>query len=435
MGKTLNYTDTLTPDSLFAEHARLGAQLEAMSPSGDMSIRHGDRGQRLRIGYVSPDFRKHSVAYFLEPLLRAHNKNSVEVFCYAEVLRPDVVTDRFKSLADGWLFTVGMSAENLTRRIREDGINILVDLAGHTAKNRLSVFTCKSAPVQVTWLGYPNTTGLRSIDYRLVDAVTDPHGEADALAVETLVRLPDGFLCYDPPDEAPKPTPPPCANGAAITFGSFNNPAKLSAMTLDAWAAILGQLPNARLLLKGKPFADQVTRELFLDRFAQRGVATKRIELMAWVPNTTSHLAAYQEVDISLDPFPYNGTTTTCEALWMGVPVVALSGNRHASRVGASLLRRLNLDELIARDAGEYVQIAVNLADQRDRLADLRRRLRPRMTASPLCDAPAFARHMEAVYRRMWEIWCAGRPPMAFAVEPQDCSTLLRAPVREADGA
>jgi predicted O-linked N-acetylglucosamine transferase (SPINDLY family) len=415
----LNYTDTLTPDSLFAEHARLGAQFEGMSSPGDMSIRHSDRGQRLRIGYVSPNFRKHSVAYFLEPLLRAHNKNAVEVFCYAEVLRPDVVTERFKSLADGWLSTVGMSAENLSRRIREDGIDILVDLAGHTAENRLSVFTCKSAPVQVTWLGYPNTTGLRSIDYRLVDAVTDPEGEADALAVETLVRLTDGFLCYGPPDEAPKPAPLPCANGAAITFGSFNNPAKLSAMTLDAWAAILRQLPNARLLLKGEPFADQVTRELFLDRFAQRGVATKRIELMAWVPNTTSHLSAYQQIDISLDPFPYNGATTTCEALWMGVPVVTLSGDRHAGRVGASILRRLNLDELVARDAKEYVQIAVNFVDQRDRLADLRRSLRPRMTASPLCNPPAFARYIEAAYRRMWEIWCAGKPPMAFAVEPE----------------
>jgi predicted O-linked N-acetylglucosamine transferase (SPINDLY family) len=413
----LNYADTLTPDSLFAEHARLGAQFDAMSSPGDMSIRHSDRGQRLRIGYVSPDFRKHSVAYFLEPLLRAHNKNAVEVFCYAEVLRPDVVTERFKSLADGWLSTVGMSAENLSRRIREDGIDILVDLAGHTGGNRLSVFTCKSAPVQVTWLGYPNTTGLRSIDYRLVDAVTDPEGEADALAVETLVRLTDGFLCYGPPDEAPKPAPLPCANGAAITFGSFNNPAKLSAMTLDAWAAILRQLPNARLLLK--PFADQVTRELFLDRFAQRGIATKRIELMAWVPDITSHLSAYQQIDISLDPFPYNGATTTCEALWMGVPVVTLSGDRHAGRVGASILRRLNLDELVARDAKEYVQIAVNLADQRDRLADLRRSLRPRMAASPLCDPPAFARYIEAAYRRMWEIWCAGKPPMAFAVEPE----------------
>ena len=406
----LNYTDTLTPESLFAEHVRLGAQFEAMSSPGDMSIRHTDWDQRLRIGYVSPDFRNHSVAYFLEPLLRAHNKNAVEVFCYAEVLRPDVITERFKSLADGWLSTVGMSAENLSRRIREDGIDILVDLAGHTANNRLSVFACKSAPVQVTWLGHPNTTGLRSIDYRLVDAVTDPEGEADALAVETLVRLTDGFLCYGPPDEAPKPAPPPCVNGAAITFGSFNNPAKLSAMTLDAWAAILRQLPNARLLLKGKSFADRVTRDLFLDRFAQRGIATKRIELMAWAPNTTSHLSAYQQVDISLDPFPFNGATTTCEALWMGVPVVTLSGDRHASRMGASILRRLNLDEFIARDPEEYIQIAVNLSDLRDRLADLRQSLRPRMTASPLCDAPAFARHIEAAYRRMWEIWCAGKP-------------------------
>ena len=228
-------------------------------------------GRRLKIGYVSPDFRQHSVAYFIEPLLREHDRQAVEVFCYAEVALPDAVTARLQSHADHWLGTVGLSDDDLAERIRTDGIDILVDLAGHTAKNRLGVFARKPAPVQVTWLGYPNTTGLKAIDYRLVDAVTDPVGQADAWASESLVRLEGGFLCYAGSKDAPEPTMPPCLTTGTVTFGSFNNPAKLSEATLDTWARLLARLPQARLLLKGNPFADAVTRALFLSRLSERG--------------------------------------------------------------------------------------------------------------------------------------------------------------------
>jgi predicted O-linked N-acetylglucosamine transferase (SPINDLY family) len=404
---SLNYPDKSTADSLFAAHRewdeRYGRQVSR--PTAYANVREAAR--RLKIGYVSPDFRDHSVAYFVEPLLKGHDRQAVEVFCYAEVKRPDTVTAHLQGLADHWLVTVGLSDEELAERIRAVGIDILVDLAGHTGNNRLRVFARKPAPVQVTWLGYPNTTGLEAIDYRLVDAVTDPVGEADAWASETLVRLEGGFLCYGGLKDAPEPTVPPCLKTGTVTFGSFNNPAKLSAATLDAWATLLSRLPQARLLLMGRPFGDVATRALFLARLDERGVAAERVELAAYLPGRVAHLAVYDRGDIALDPFPYNGATITCEALWMGVPVVTLRGDRHAGRVGASLLSQIGLTDLIADSVEEYVEIALALACNPGRLDELRRSLRPRMAASPLCDGRAFARKMEAAFRAMWQDWCA----------------------------
>ena len=379
----LNYDNKSTADRLCVAHRewdeRYGRPVSRLTAyANDHEV-----GRRLRIGYVSPDFRTHSVAYFLEPLLKEHDRQAVEVFCYAEVKRPDTVTTDLQGLADHWRMTVGLSDDELAERIRADGIDILVDLAGHTANNRLRVFARKPAPVQVTWLGYPNTTGLEAIDYRLVDAVTDPVGDADACASETLVRLEGGFLCYGALKDAPEPIVPPCLKTGTVTFGSFNNPAKLSAATLEVWAKLLSRLPQARLLLKGEPFADAPTRALFLARLGERGVAAERVELVAWLPIAATHLALYHRVDIALDPFPYNGTTTTCEALWMGIPVVTLRGDRHAGRVGASLLTQIGLTDLIANSVEEYLEIAVALARNPERLSDLRRVLRPRMAASP----------------------------------------------------
>jgi predicted O-linked N-acetylglucosamine transferase (SPINDLY family) len=256
----------------------------------------------------------------------------------------------------------------------------------------------------MTWLGYPNSTGLRAIDYRIVDDVTDPAG-AD-FASETLLRLPGGFLCYGGAKDAPQPAAPPCQKTGAVTFGSFNNPAKVSAATLDVWARLLARLPGAQLLLKGKPFADPATRALFLARLAERRIATERVQLVGWLPNSAAHLALYEQVDIALDPFPYNGTTTTCEALWMGVPVVTLKGDRHAARVGASLLTAAGMTDWIAGSADEYVEIATTLAADADALQTLRRSLRQRLAASALCDGPGFARKMENAYRMAWRRWC-----------------------------
>ena len=399
---TLNSSDTLPPQALFAEHRRLGAQLEAQVQAGPgipPRTNNQAAGRPLRIGYVSPDFREHSVSQFFWPVLDAHDPAAVETFCYAEVMVPDAMTERLKYRAGHWLGTVGMSDEALAARIRADGIDILVDLAGHTAHNRLPVFARRPAPVQITWLGYPNTTGMSSIGYRLVDAVTDPEGVADTLATEELVRLPGCFLCYGPPEAAPEPSPPPSLAAGAVTFGSFNNPAKLSDSTIELWAALLSRLPGSRLLLKGQAFADAGTSALVRERFARRGVEAGRVELVARIPDAAGHLGAYGRIDIALDPLPYNGTTTTCEALWMGVPVVTLLGDRHAGRVGASLLGSLGLDEFIAADRESYLATAIALASDAGKLTALRRELRPRMAASPLCDAPAFARKLEGVYR------------------------------------
>jgi protein O-GlcNAc transferase len=408
----LNYDDTLCGD-IFAAHREWQARFGRPTPQPVAYDNSRTPGRRLKIGYVSADFHFHSAAYFMEPLLKEHDRQAVDVFCYADVRRPDGVTAYFQGFAEHWLMTLGMSDDALAERIRGDGIDILVDLAGHTANNRLGVFARKPAPVQATWLGYPNTTGLSAIDYRLVDAVTDPPGAADALASETLLRLPGGFLCYGGLTGAPEPKGPPCLTTGAVTFGSFNNPAKLSAATCDAWAALLARLPQARLLLKGGWFVDAATRALYLARLTERGVAADRVELMPRVSGAAAHLSVYERVDVALDPFPYNGTTTTCEALWMGVPVVSLRGTRHAGRVGASLLTQAGLPELIADSAADYLDIAAALAADPARLNALRHTLRLRVAASPLCDGPGFARKMEAAYGAMWQHWCeaAGKTP------------------------
>ena len=402
----MNYDIRLSKAQLVEAHRawdqRYGVATLPAAHANERNVR-----RRLKVGYVSPDFRQHAVAFFLEPLLRSHDRQKVEVFCYAEVMTPDATTERLKRLADGWLETVGMPDASLAERIQLDGIDILVDLAGHTAHNRLTVFARKPAPVQVTWLGYPNTTGLKAIDYRLVDAVTDPEEEADAWASETLIRLADGFLCYGAPHDAPEPAAPPCLATGTVTFGSFNNPSKLSAATLDTWAMLLARLPDARLLLKGGWFADPATCELFRNRLGSRGIVAERIELVPMLADTAAHLGLYNRIDIALDPFPYNGTTTTCEASWMGVPVITLRGDRHAGRVGASLLTQLGLTELIAGSVEEYVEIAAALAVDQARLGELRRSLRPRLATSSLCDAAAFARKIESAYRAIWQRWCA----------------------------
>jgi predicted O-linked N-acetylglucosamine transferase (SPINDLY family) len=279
------------------------------------------------------------------------------------------------------------------------------------------VFARKPAPVQVTWLGYSNTTGLQANDYRLVDEVTDPPGASEVYASETLLRLAGGFLCYGGTKDAPEPAAPPCLKTGAITFGSFNNPAKVSASTFDVWAQLLTRVAGARLLLKGKQFADEATRASFLARLGERGIAAERVQLVAWLPSSTAHLALYEQIDIALDPFPYNGTTTTCEALWMGVPVVTLRGDRHCARVGASLLSQVGLTDWIAGSVDDYIEIALALAANPAKLDALRRSLRQRVAASSLCDGSGFARKMENAYRTIWKSWC--QAPGASIVDKQ----------------
>jgi len=409
----LNYDDRLTAAEVAGEHARIGriyAQETSPRRSATPLL-----GRRLRVGYVSPDFRLHSCAFFMEPLLAAHDRNAVEVFCYAAVKHPDDVTERLKAVAEHWRDIKDLSDEDAARRVVDDGVDILIDLAGHTGGTRLGVFGLRPAPVQASWLGYPNMTGLPAIPYRLTDGWADPPGAADRLHAGRLIRLAGGFLCYAPPSSAPAVGPVPLERNGRLTFGSFNNASKIGGRTIACWAAILNRVDGSRLLLKSRQFQDAGTRTRFAGLFAEHGVEADRLAMLPHLPDVDTALGAYGDIDIALDPFPYNGTTTTCEALWMGVPVVTLVGDRHAARVGYSLLQAVGVSELAADSEEGYVALAADLAANRERLAAYRQSLRERVAASPLCDRARFARDMEAAFREMWADACSGHAAAATA--------------------
>jgi len=409
----LNYLDGLDRGEVLAEHRAWARRQEALLASErEPHSNEPDPDKRLRVGYVSPDFRTHSVAYFAEPLIARHDRERFEVVLYADLAggaQVDPVTERLRASADGWRNVSGESDRALAALVRRDRIDVLVDLAGHTAGNRLPVFARKPAPVQVSYLGYPNTTGLESIDYRLTDAVADPPGASDRFYSESLVRLPRGFLCYRPPEPSPAIAAPPATREGYVTFGSFNNAAKLSPGVIEAWARILRALPSARLRVKAPQIGDEGTRRLWRERLARAGVDPGRLTLEGFVAGAAEHLDAYRRIDVALDTFPYNGTTTTCEALWMGVPVVALAGAGHASRVGLSLLSQIGLEAFAADTVEAYIERAVALARDPQGLARLRATLRDRLRASPLRDESGLARAVEAQYRWMWGRWCAGQ--------------------------
>lgn len=399
----LNYSDG-DAAAVFAEHCRWAEVHGVFEPPVQYSnIPEPDR--RLRIGYVSPDLWTHPVAFFLEALLANHDPDAVESFCYAEVKRPDAMTERLRSLAGAWRDIHGKPDDEVADMIRLDGIDILIDLAGHMANNRLLVFARKPAPVQVTYLGYPNTTGLPAMDYRLTDNLADPV-DSSGRYTEELVRLPNCFLCYLPPRETPPVSPLPAETVGHITFGSFNNLAKVTPTVVAHWASILQAVPDSRLILKSKALRDKTACERYRALFADHGISNERIELIGWTTSIEEHMGLYNRVDIALDTFPYNGTTTTCDALWMGVPVIVLAGSQHAGRVGVSLLGATELTELIADTLDGYRQLAITLANDVDRLAEMRQHLRTKLSASPLCDGPQFARDVEQAYRDMWRQWC-----------------------------
>jgi predicted O-linked N-acetylglucosamine transferase (SPINDLY family) len=399
----LNYDPQVEPEQLFAEHRRWAAAHAPPAFAVNNPRGADDPHRRLRIGYVSGDFWRHAVATFFEPLITHHDRSHFEVFCYANTMRIDEVTRRLMAAADHWVSIAEIGDSQAAEGIRRDGIDILVDLSGHTARNRLTLFGSRPAPVQVTWLGYPNTTGLDAMDYRLTDRIADPEGASDETYTEQLVRLERPFVCYRPPDEAPPVSAPPALTQDHVTFGSFNSLIKITPDVVRLWSRILSALPESRLFLKARQLADCEARTELLSQFAHNGIAADRLDLAPMVIAKVEHLDMYRRVDIGLDPFPYNGATTTCEALWMGVPVIVLRGKRHAARVGASLLTAVGLDELIAEDEDGYLQCAIGLARDRRRLVNLRFGLRDAMRGSPLCDAADFAVAVEGAYRSMWQ--------------------------------
>lgn len=390
-----------------SEHKQFGRIVKRTGRT--MASRSFDPGRRLRIAYLSPDFRTHSVAYFIAAVLEAHDRRNVEITCYATGNREDAMTERIRAATNRWRKTYKMSDDELAAVIQEDEIDVIVELSGHTGNNRLAMLAERIAPVQISYLGYPNTTGLESMDYRITDAVADPHGDADTWCTEKLVRLEGGFLAYSPPSYARdlEVGELPFRRSGQITFGSFNNLAKINDKVLECWAAILARVPGSRILLKARGLRDERIKARVLKAFAgDCAIEEERVCLMGHERTIVNHLQMYNEVDLALDTFPYNGTTTTCEAMWMGVPVITLEGRCHAGRVGASLLTRVGLEEWIATDRADYIEKAVFWAGNATGLAELRMELRDRLGASPLMDGKRLAAELEAVYREAWRTYC-----------------------------
>ncbi|MBV8780087.1 MAG: tetratricopeptide repeat protein [Phycisphaerae bacterium] len=401
-----HYRADVDPKEIFWRHRewnRLHAEKVEQLP-GIAPRTFTDR--KLRIGYVSPDFRRHAVAFFLSPLVTDFDREALDVFCYSNSRKrspDDEHTDLIRSGVTGWRDIATMSDDAGAQLIRDDQIDILVDLAGHTAFNRLRLFARKPAPIQMTYLGYPNTTGMPAIDYRITDAFADPPGISDELNVEKLLRLEDCAWCYRPIVQSPQVQPPPSQQNGFITFGSFNVAAKLNERTLHLWADVLERVPSSRFVFKAGVLNDANARKRITNFFASRKIHGDRIQFQSAFASLTDHLAYYSHVDIALDPFPYNGTTTTCDAMWMGVPVITLAGNTHVSRVGCSLLHAVGLDEMVADSSQQYLDIAAALAEDGERLKQIRGGLRDRMIRSPLGDVESFAKKLRDVYRAMME--------------------------------
>jgi predicted O-linked N-acetylglucosamine transferase (SPINDLY family) len=366
-----------------------------------------DPDRRLRIGYVSPDFRDHVVGRNLLPLFRQHDRRHFEITCYAQTPRRDAMTSQFQQYSDRWRNIVGLSDEQVANQIRQDEIDILVDLALHTSGNRLLVFARKPAPVQVTFAGYPSSTGLSAIDYRLSDPYLDPIGMDESIYSEQTIRLPDSFWCYDPLDCRDIPVNPlPALDSGVVTFGCLNNFCKVNDDVLALWAKVLRQVDNSRLLYLA-PLGS--CRARTLERLREEGLDPRRVEFVGR-QSRREYLETYHRIDLGLDTFPYSGHTTSLDSLWMGVPVVTLVGNRAVARAGWCQLSNLGLGELAGQSPEQYVQIAVELAKDLPRLEQLRSTLRRRMEQSPLMDAAKFARNIEAAYREMWHNWCKTVP-------------------------
>ncbi len=388
-------------------HEAVGRAYAAILPApARRFLNSREPGRPLRIGIVSADLRAHSISFFLEPLMEAARHRGVSFLGYSSNAIVDEVTKRLRGLCVEWRQIEGLSDADAAQRILADRVDVLLDLSGHTVGHRLGVFQLRAAPVQATYCAYPATTGIAGMDYRLVDVNTDPPGSESACS-ETLVRLDPCFLSYRPIPDAPEPREvrPP----GPVTFGSFNATSKLSPRTLQTWARVLRAVPGSVLFLKSIQLTDPEFQDDLAGRFKELGVERGRLRLVGATATPREHLNLYHEVDIGLDPFPYNGTTTTCEALWMGVPVVSLAGAMHAGRVGVTLLKNVGLESLVARDTDHYVEIAAGLARDPARVGTLRRELRPRFLASVVIDHEGLARRFVGALEEMWSDWCRGQ--------------------------
>ncbi len=402
---TMNYSQQLSRAEIFKAHTDWAEKHEPANRQQPTHNNTAEPERRLRIGYVSADFRGHSVAFFFEPILANHNQQTFEIYCYSDTLKTDQTTKRMQGLSKHWRNCCSLSDADVAQMIIDDQIDILIDLAGHTDNNRLSMFASQPAPIQATYLGYPNTTGLRSMQYFITDRHCDPEPESDQYYSEKLRRLPNAFFCYQPPANSPAVAATPVLKNGYISFASFNNLAKIGDDVVKLWADVLKAVPDSRLLIQCLSLNDPPTRVRFEDLFAANEIDTNRIDFTA-AKDFDSYLSGHADVDIVLDTLPWNGHTVSCHALWMGVPVITLAGNRHSARMGASILTNLDLNDCIANSEPEFIAAAVALSQDTQQLAHLRQALRPRMQASKLCDGKQFTIQLEQQYRRMWQQWC-----------------------------
>lgn len=413
----LSFDEAADPDAVFEEYRRFDAIHAAPLACEAVPLSNRrDPDRRLKVGYVSPNFYGHPCGNFVLPAIEQSDRNQFSVTCYSGSTHRDAMTDAFERSADRFVLCQGDSDREFADRVRRDGIDILVDCSGHLAGHRLYAFARRAAPVQVSFPLYPDTTGLSAMDYRLMDPYFAPPW-SDRWHSEALVRLPDVHVVFKPrPSDEVPPAAAPVLRRGFVTFGSFNNMSKLGDRTVAAWAAILKAAPESRLLLKWRSLSnrDGGFGAATLARFTAHGVDPRRIELQGW---TADPHRIYREIDIALDPLVANGGTTSCEALWMGVPILTCTGQRMFSRVGTCHLTNIGLTELIASNPDEYVRIAVELAGDPARVAELRRGLRERMAASPSMDAVRYTRYLERAYRLMWRRWCAGLPPSPIGPE------------------
>jgi predicted O-linked N-acetylglucosamine transferase (SPINDLY family) len=411
--RTIQYQSDATPAELARAHAEYDRQhAEPLRTAWRPHENVRDPHRRLRLGFVSPNFGRHPVSHFLIRAVENLDRGRCEVVGYNDRPANDDLTARFRAAATTWRDVAGLGDQELAEQIRADRIDILFDLAGHTAGNRLRVFARKPAPIQITWIGYEGTTGLGAIDYILADRYTIPPG-GEAGYRERVLRMPDGYVCYDPPPTAPEVGPLPAASAGHIRFGSFNSPAKITPQVVGVWAQILSRVPQSRLLLKYHGLGDESVRGRYLNLFTARGADPRQLDF-APASDHAEYLAAYRQVDVALDPFPFGGGVTTCDALWMGVPVVICPGETFASRHGLSHLANVGLTETVARDPDDYIELAVCLAGDRPRLAALRAGLRQRMAASPLCDGKRFAANLMTLLREIWRQWIVQGSGLAY---------------------
>lgn len=404
----LQYRPGITSAGLAEAHAEFQrGHAAALQSSWRAHENVRDLDRPLRLGFVSPDFGYHPVGSFLIRVIENLGQYPVETFCYSDRLLHDGLTARFQAVASVWRETSGARDERLAGQIRDDRIDILFDLAGHTGHNRLLVFARKPAPIQATWIGYEGTTGLAAMDYLIADRHVAPPG-AESSFRERVLRLPEAYVCFDAPADAPPVAPLPALGTGRATFGCFNNPAKIAPPVVAVWSEILRRLPDARLILKYRAWLDPVVRRRYVEMFAGHGIEPGRVEWQSFAAYG-DYLAAYGEVDLALDPFPFSGSATTCEALWMGVPVITCPGDTFASRHSLSHLSNVGLSETIASSMNQYVELATSLAADLPRLAALRAGLRGRMAASPLCDGPRLAANLVALLRGAWYQWVRQR--------------------------